>query len=114
MTQVELYALFHTVNIVHLYTQFITNHMKLTNYNRGYYEWCECSIHGTIYFTMKEWELVNKRKKYTENNPYLMSIITKKAIYLNLGVTETTRLVKDKDIKNFKRANYQIVISTSC
>lgn len=75
--------------------------MKIANYNRGYYHWCDCVIHGTIYVTQAEAKkILNKNK----DNPYMD---TYKNLF-SLGLTATYKIAGK--LPKYKDQNYQFKI----
>lgn len=89
--------------------------MKLINYNRGYSNFFDCSIHGRIIVTEKEWEEI---KKYLRNpsvkydHKFLLEDDIKRELRygnnrsVNLRVSATDRVVNRFSISNYKRGNY--------
>ena len=100
--------------------------MKLINYKRGYNNTFNCSIHGTIEMTYKEWKEVFRRLKrsinpfkyYDDGRFYKRiffediqrAIITKRARYINIRVALTSWIVKKYGLTNYKRGNYKLRI----
>ena len=89
--------------------QLTTNPMKLTNYNKGYQEWADCSIHGTIYLTQKEFNTVYTYYKRMKNKACSPKQLNWKR--LNFGNTATVKIINKFNIKGYKQGNYQIVIT---
>ena len=93
--------------------------MKLINYKMGYNNTFDCSIHGTIKMSLKEYK---KAIKYLKNNSvkwgykYLLVEDLKRVIKLkngflvNIRVSATDKLVKKFDLSNYKVGNYQILV----
>lgn len=95
--------------------------MKLTNYKRGYNNTFDCSIHGTIYMTSKEWAhelhwLTGKmiiEKLFSKNLFYediTRVIKTKRGQIINIRTTATGLLAEHSKLDNYKRGNYQLYI----
>lgn len=76
--------------------------MKITNYNRGYQSWAQCTIHGTIYVTHDEAIEILNRNIY---NPYK----TLNFPYFALGITETKNICRIYKLR-YKENNYQFKI----
>lgn len=102
--------------------------MKLINYKRGYNNTFDCSIHGTIKMTMGEWKqaehyLINDADTIRKDHSYFNSQLLKEDVQrrikikngflINIRVSATEALVKQFNLKNYKRGNYQIEVSLS-
>ena len=108
--------------------------MKIINYNRGYNDIFECSIHGTIKMNREEFDQAVKylfmdsdriRKDHEYFNSKLLErdlarrihIKNKRGIsqgfFVNIRVSATEALVKHFNLKGYKRGNYQLQIDTS-
>lgn len=96
--------------------------MKLINYNYGYYNIFNCSIHGKIIVTLQEW---NAMKKYLFNpavkHCYLYKdilkqdlnrfITTKQGKIYNIRVTATKKIVNKFNITGYKPNNYIFLVA---
>lgn len=90
--------------------------MRLSNYKRGYL--FDCSIHGSIYCTPKEWEQVKDLvKSVIFNSSDLEKYITfGKARAYNIRVTATELVAKhfglDKQTTGhrYKKGNYIFIV----
>jgi hypothetical protein len=98
--------------------------MKLINYNYGYYNEFDCSIHGKIIVSPKEWAEVKKwlkRKAKAINTKYLWLDIlqedfarlieTKQGNLCNIRTTATNLIAKKYGLKKYKHANYMFLIT---
>lgn len=96
--------------------------MKLINYKRGYNNIFDCSIHGTIKMTLKEYDNVLTYLKYDKAKLWDSDIFAKdikKAIYFDNGKkflinirSTATKLLADKfNLTNYKNCNYQIEVT---
>jgi hypothetical protein len=98
--------------------------MKLTNYKRQH-NYFDCSIHGTIKMTGKEWAevcawLMSRRKLFDSYGGDFMKKIfiedtnrqikIKEGKLINIRVIATEALAEKWGLKNYKRGNYQILI----
>lgn len=99
--------------------------MKLINYNYGYNNTFDCSIHGKITMTPKEFREVNKYlfnnavKLYLGKNVLASDIQrterTAKGYLINIRVDATNKLVnhfKPINHDRYKQANYMLEIIT--
>lgn len=96
--------------------------MKLINYNYGYYQQFNCSIHGKIVMTLKEWRDALKflrRKKWSISSPWIARVLSediskhvpnKNSFLVNIRVPATEALVKRYNLAGYKRANYMLQI----
>lgn len=96
--------------------------MKLINYNYGYNNTFNCSIHGKIIVSPQEWEQI---KKYLFNpavkhcylfkdvlNQDMQRIIKVKDGFLcNIRTTATEFVVKRFNIEKYKQGNYMFFVS---
>jgi hypothetical protein len=95
--------------------------MKIINYNRGYNNTFDCSIHGTIKMDKNEWATVYEwLMNGYQTEKFWKQILTgdikrridfKHTIFMNIRVSATEALVKHFNLKNYKRGNYQIAVS---
>jgi hypothetical protein len=95
--------------------------MRLINYNYGYNNTFNCSIHGKIVVTQKEWERI---EKYVLNpsvtkESFFRNILKgdiKRIVYtdtgtlLNIRVNATQAVVNKFNIKGYKRGNYTFLV----
>ena len=95
--------------------------MRLINYDYGYNNTFNCSIHGKIIVTQREWK---KIEKYVSNpsvtkdifsrrmlNADIKRIVyTKTGTLLNLRVFATEKAVDKFNIKGYKRGNYVFLV----
>jgi hypothetical protein len=91
--------------------------MKLINYKKGYSNLFDCSIHGTIKMTLKEWK---KARKWllTQNlfnidifkQDFKRLLIVKNGYFINIRVTATKLLSEKYKLNNYKDGNYQLFI----
>lgn len=82
--------------------------MKLINYNRGYSNFFDCSIHGRIVVSNEEW---GKIKKYVsrylfDKDDAIRFISTKKGRAYNIRTTATAKVINHFNILGYKRGNY--------
>ena len=88
--------------------------MKLTNYNRGFNDFFDCSIHGVIKMTQLEFTSVRTwllRSKALFIKRDLDRILqTKHRYFLNIRISATEKLVKKYNLTNYKRGNYIIEV----
>lgn len=90
--------------------------MKLTNYNYGYSDFFDCSIHGQIKMTQEEFqEMLNNKLIYRSifNLDDLDRKLTKtKNSYLmNLRANATEKIAEIYNLKKYKPQNYRLLIS---
>ena len=96
--------------------------MKLINYNYGYNNTFNCSIHGKIIVSHKEWRdiikyLFNPMVKHCYlwkdllKQDITRGIQTKKGHLINIRVTATELIVKRFNIKGYKRGNYSFFVT---
>lgn len=87
--------------------------MKITNYNIGYVQKFDCSIHGTLHVTKEEFKkILPVLKKYSYD---FEDSITKNYIvdkfgnhFYSFGVTPMDKINAKYKLARYKRANYQI------
>lgn len=99
--------------------------MKIVNYNYGYFPIFNCSIHGKIVMTSKEWKeaycfLLRGQKRWLPSYPWVAKILkedekrsipTRKGSYLiNIRVPATEALVERYKLHGYKRGNYMLEI----
>lgn len=100
--------------------------MKLINYNYGYYNTFNCTIHGKIQMTEAEWREALKYLKsakvkksflpsYPHTNHMLLedicrNVLAKKGYLINIRVSMTEKLVSKYDLPRYKRGNYMLQI----
>lgn len=96
--------------------------MKLINYNYGYNNTFNCSIHGKIIVSHNEWQKILKylfNPSVTKDNFYrkilrddiFREIQTKEGHLLNIRVTATEQIVKKFNLNGYKRGNYTFFIT---
>jgi len=101
--------------------------MKLINYNYGYNNTFNCSIHGKIVMTPEEWQEALKylksakvKKSFLPSYPWTnynlledinRTIKTKWGHLINIRVPMTEKLVAHYNLDNYKRGNYVILIT---
>lgn len=100
--------------------------MKLINYKRGYNNTFDCSIHGTIKMTPIEFKqaveyLERDADTMRKNHAYFNSILLKedlerkinfaRGFLVNIRVSATEALVNHFNLRNYKRGNYQIMVT---
>ena len=96
--------------------------MKLTNYKYGYINAFDCSIHGKIVATQKEWQDCLRyllRLKPDTSYPFYKYMIkedakrqikTKQGYIVNIRVWATGKIAKRYNLQGYKRANYMFLI----
>lgn len=91
--------------------------MKLINYKKGYSEKFDCSIHGTIKMTLKEWKRARKwlLTQHLFNKDLLIEdfkrvVLTEKGYFINIRVTATELLASKYNLTNYKDGNYRLFI----
>jgi hypothetical protein len=95
--------------------------MKLINYYYGYNPIFECSIHGKIVMTAKEWkDAYNFLKRTKKIDSYFKKVLTEDvertiptrngSYLLNVRVSATEVLVEKYNLSNYKRGNYMIEV----
>ncbi len=100
--------------------------MRIINYKRGYNNTFNCSIHGTIEMTLREWEIAlawlkrsTKPFQYYDDGRFRKNIFlediqrtikTPKSMLLNIRTTPTESLVKKYKLQGYKQGNYQLRI----
>lgn len=103
--------------------------MKLINYNYGYNNTFNCSIHGKIIVTPREWKraiafLKRTRKwarAYTHVDTYKQllkedlerKIEVKKGYYVNIRVPATQGIAEKFKLDKYKRANYVFFVKNA-
>lgn len=106
--------------------------MKLINYNRGYNNTFNCSIHGTIKMTRNEFDkaiaFLFKTRKWVYDRGsidlykrmlledlnrkiYIEKRGTLQGFLVNIRVYATQAIVEKYNLHNYKRSNYQLFIS---
>lgn len=93
--------------------------MKLINYNYGYSDFFNCSVHGKIIVTKKEFKKCIdylKRCKPDTSYPFYKELSlnewikhtlkTKNATLINLRVWATSKIANKFNIKKYKKGNY--------
>ena len=100
--------------------------MRLINYKYGYNNTFNCSIHGKIILSTKEWSDVLKyfrspqvKKSFLPSYPWTNSILledtkrkiqTKDGYIINIRVPMTEKLATRYKLNNYKRGNYMLNI----
>jgi hypothetical protein len=90
--------------------------MKLTNYNKGYREKFDCSIHGTLEVNKEEFKkILPIIKKYCidyDNAIQKNYYVDKQGNhYYSFGITPFIKIVNKYQLKNCKDGNYQIKLA---
>ena len=95
--------------------------MKLINYDYGYINNFDCSIHGKIITTKEEWLRALKYLFHHKVKDYYLwkdllkeditrAIHTKKGTLFNIRVTATEKIVDKFNVKGYKRGNYMFMV----
>lgn len=100
--------------------------MKIINYNYGYNNTFNCSIHGKIVVTEKEWQEILKylksakvKKSFLPSYPWTNSMLLedikriipiKRGELVNIRVPMTEKIVDKYNLKKYKRGNYMFLI----
>lgn len=100
--------------------------MKLINYRYGYNNLFNCSIHGKIRMSTREWKKVYKflllgSKRWLPSYPWIKQILKEdihrkirykndKGYLINIRVPATDALVKKYKLNNYKLGNYSIEV----
>ena len=96
--------------------------MKLINYNYGYNNFFNCSIHGKIILNEEEWKAIIKYlfnpavKSYCLFKNILKEdidryIVTKKGRLYNIRVTATEIVATKFKLDRYKRGNYMFLVT---
>lgn len=94
--------------------------MKLINYNYGYNNTFNCSIHGKIIVNREEWKSITHyllnpfikfEHKFLLKDDLQRYIKTKQGYLFNLRVTATEKVVNFFNIKRYKRGNYTFLVT---
>uniref|UniRef100_A0A6M3IWT1 Uncharacterized protein n=1 Tax=viral metagenome TaxID=1070528 RepID=A0A6M3IWT1_9ZZZZ len=96
--------------------------MKLINYNYGYNNTFDCSIHGKIIVNKVEWKAILKYLfnpavtsyylyKHLLKEDITRLIETKKGKLCNIRVAATEKAVNKFNIKKYKRGNYMFLVT---
>jgi len=98
--------------------------MKLINYNYGYNNNFNCSIHGKIIMNEKEWKeaitfLLKGAKRWLPSYPWIKNTLkediergvrVKNGKLYNIRVSPTETIAKKYSLKNYKRGNYVVLV----
>lgn len=98
--------------------------MKIINYNYGYSNFFDCSLHGKIIMTKREWEkallfLFRGAKRWLPSYPWVKNVLksdikrfikTKMGNIFNIRVPATETIAEKYKLKRYKRGNYIIVV----
>mgnify|MGYP001611741983 FL=1 len=98
--------------------------MKVINYNYGYNNFFNCSIHGKIILNKTEWKnalsfLFRGAKRWYPSYPWVKEVLkedierfipTKTGKLYNIRVPATETLVEKYNLKKYKRGNYTILV----
>ena len=95
--------------------------MKVVNYNYGYIPLFNCSIHGKIQMTAKEFEKIQKYlfnpavKSYYLDKRMLKEDLQRRLhlcqrFWVNIRVSATEKLVSRFSLPKYKRANYVLEV----
>lgn len=94
--------------------------MKLINYNYGYFSEFECSVHGKIRMSYKEWIDAIRYLYAVESDSFTRDIFIedtnrritgKNCFYVAVRVTKTEMLVKRYNLQNYKRGNFILEVT---
>ena len=99
--------------------------MKIINYNYGYNNFFNCSIHGKIIMTQKELDkavlfLLRGAKRWMPSSPWIKEVLKKdlerkvqdkKGYRINIRVPATEVLVEKFGLQDkYKRGNYMLQV----
>jgi hypothetical protein len=98
--------------------------MKIINYDYGYNNYFDCSIHGKIIMDKKEWGeaisfLLRGAKRWLPSYPYIKNILkedikrsisVKNGKLYNVRVSATEVIAEKYNLKKYKRGNYVILV----
>ena len=100
--------------------------MKLINYNYGYNNEFNCSIHGKIIVSKEEWDnikrFLSRTRKWVYDRGYVWfykRILkedlkrfykVKKGKLYNIRVDATSGVAKEFELDNYKRGNYTFLV----
>jgi hypothetical protein len=99
--------------------------MKLINYNYGHYIDFDCSIHGKIVCTRKEWYdalvfLHRGKRRWMPSYPHIDKMLTEDArrgvptpygTLYNIRVPATEVIAAKYKLPRYKRANYMFLVT---